>query len=78
MTFRESPTDRLEQAFVSLLAFRLGSRISTGARRQRGGEPEPDEESKRLRSNSQVTFGLRYWEKFLGRPGFVMAQSICL
>jgi hypothetical protein len=56
MALRESPTDGLEEGSVSLAAFGLGSRISTGGRRRRGGEPEPNEESKRLRSDNQVTF----------------------
>jgi Thiamine pyrophosphate enzyme, N-terminal TPP binding domain len=55
MALRESPTDGLEEASVSLSAFRLDSRISTGGRWRRGGEPEPNEESKRLRSDNQVT-----------------------
>jgi len=58
---REPPTDGLEEGSVSLSAFGLDGRISAGGRRRRGGEPEPDEESKRLGSNSQVilkTFGL--------------------
>ena len=61
VALRESPTNGLEEGSVSLSACRLGSRISTGGRWRRGGEPEPNEESKRLRSDSQVTlqtFGL--------------------
>jgi hypothetical protein len=61
MAFRESPTDGLEEGSESLSAFGLGSRNSTGGRRRSGGEPEADEESKRLRSDSEValkTFGL--------------------
>jgi hypothetical protein len=61
MALRESPTDGLEEGPVPLSAFHLGSRISTGGRRRGGGEPEADEESKRLRRDSQVmlkTFGL--------------------
>ena len=61
MALRESPTDGLDEGSVSLSARRLGSRISTGGRWRRCGEPEPNEESKRLRSDSQVTlktFGL--------------------
>src|SRR5215471_13487651 len=61
MALRESPTDGLEEGSVSLSAFRLGSRISTGGRWRRSCEPEPNEESKRLRSDNQVTlktFGL--------------------
>jgi hypothetical protein len=55
MARRESPTDSLEEGSVSLSAIGLDSRISTGGRRRRGGEPEPDEESKGLRRDSQVT-----------------------
>jgi hypothetical protein len=61
IAFRESPTDGLEEGPVSLSAFGLGSRISTGRRGRRGGEPEANAESKRLRSDRQValkTFGL--------------------
>jgi len=61
MAFRESPTDSLEEGSVSLSAFRLGSRIGTGWRRRGRSEPEPDEQNKRLRSDSQVmlkTLGL--------------------
>ena len=61
MARRESPTDSLEEGSVSLSAFGLGRRISAGGRRRRAGEPEPDEESERLRRDSQVTlktFGL--------------------
>src|SRR5215475_13473245 len=60
MALRESPPDGLKEGSVSLSAFRLGSRITVG-RWRRGGEPEPNEESKRLRSDNQVTlktFGL--------------------
>jgi hypothetical protein len=56
MALRESPADGLEEGSVSFSAFGLGSRISTSAgRRRRDGQPEPDEESKRLGSNGQVT-----------------------
>ena len=61
MALRDSSTDGLEEGSVPLSTFDLGSRISTGGRRRRGGEPEPNEESKRLRSDNQVTlktFGL--------------------
>src|ERR1700747_1944273 len=61
MAFRDSPTDSVEEGLVSLSTLRVGSRISTGGRRRRAGEPEPDEESQRLRGDSQVTlntFGL--------------------
>ena len=55
MAFRDSPADGLEEGSVSLSACRLGSRISTGGRWRGGGEPEPNEKSKRLRSDNQVT-----------------------
>jgi hypothetical protein len=55
IVLRESPTDGLKEGSVSLAAFRLGSRINTGGGRQRGVEPEPDEESERLRGYGQVT-----------------------
>src|SRR5262249_25968504 len=69
---RKSATDGLEEGSVSVSAFRLGSRISTGGRWRRGGEPEPNEESKRLRSDSQVTlktFGLAGKENQGARGG---------
>jgi hypothetical protein len=78
MAFRESPTDGLEEGVVSLSAFGLGGRISTGGRRRRGGEPEPDEESKRLRCDGQVTlktFGLAGEAIETSREGSL--ESIC-
>src|SRR5215469_16795743 len=61
MALRDSSTDGLEEGSVPLSTFHLGNRISTGGRRRGGDEPEPDEQSKRLRRDSQVmlkTFGL--------------------
>jgi len=78
MPLREPPTDGLEEGSVSLSAFGLGSRISAGGRRRRGGEPEPDEQSKRLRSDSQVTlktFGLAGETIETSREGSL--KSIC-
>jgi hypothetical protein len=71
MALRESPTDGLEKGSVSLSPFRLGSHISTGGRWRRRGEPEPNEESKRLRSDNQVTlktFGLAIEASCEGSP----------
>jgi hypothetical protein len=78
MALRESLTDGLEEGSVSLSAFRLGSRISTGGRWRHGGEPKPNEESKRLRSDSQVTlkaFGLAGETIETPREGSL--ESIC-
>jgi hypothetical protein len=69
MALRESPADGLEEGSVSLSAFGLGSRISTGGRRRRDSEPEPDEESKGLRRDSQVTL------KTFGLPGEAIETS---
>jgi len=69
MALRESATDGLEEGSVSLSAFRLGRGISTGGRRQRSGEPESDEESKRLRGDSQVAL------KTLGLAGETIEAS---
>ena len=69
MPRRESPTDGLEEGSVSLSAFGLGSRISTGGRRRCGGKPESDEESKGLRRDSQVTL------KTFGLPGETIQTS---
>jgi hypothetical protein len=78
MALRESPTDGLEEGSVSLSASRLGRRISTGGRWRGGGEPEPNEESKRLRSDNQVTlktFGLAGKAIEAAREGGL--ESIC-
>ena|SRR5215467_8504261 len=78
MARRESPTDGLEEGSVSLSAFRLGRRISTGGRRRRGGEPESDEQSKRLRGDSHValkTFGLA--RETIEAPRKSSLESIC-
>src|SRR5215469_69073 len=78
MALRESPIDSLEKGSVSLSAFRLGSRISTGWRRRGGGEPEPDEQSERLGRDSQVTlktFGLAGETIETSREGGL--KSIC-
>ena len=69
MAFRDSSTDSVEEGLISLSAFRLGSRISTGGRWRGGGEPEPNEESKRLRSDNQVTL------KTFGLPGKTIEAS---
>src|SRR6516164_5773169 len=78
MARRESPTDGLEEGSVSLSAFGLDSRINTGGRRRRSGEPEPDEESKGLRRDSQValkTFELAGETIETSREGSL--ESIC-
>jgi hypothetical protein len=78
VAFRDSLTDSVEEGLVSLSAVRPGRFISTGGRRRRGGEPEPDEESKRLRGYSQVTlntFGLA--RKTIEASSEGSLESIC-